>query len=457
MEQRPHFSYMVYELRRFRWVLLFPAVRLFAEWMSGAVPRLYPAELLAVFGLLLYAVGRWWVCRYHLSASRDGRFHGLGVRQGIALRRALHIDAEDAASVEIERTPLLWLFGGRRVRVNTAGLRRRADVQLYLSVTRVKHLFPSFRCRERYRAARWPVLIMSLTGSNAAVGLLTVAPLFSRLGRLLGERVTPDVVGLVERYVWLGLPPVLRVIANTLVIGWGTAALLSFLRYVGFSAKREEHCLRLVSGLFTRREVLIDCRKITLLELRQTLTMRLFSLHTAVIAAAGYGRDVGTRPVLVPAARSRELYGWLNRLLPEYSLGQTMLSPAKGAWRRYTAAPLGFLAAGLALWCGGSWWRTVALVWIGFSVWWLVVRWFGLKQAGFSYSETMVTVCYPQGLALYRVYLPRSAVDAVTVTQSPFQRRRGVCSVRVRCYGEKKRVHRLWGLPHQAVKDALKL
>ena len=455
MEQRPHFSYMVYELRRFRWILLFIGVRLLAESLGGNAPRLYPIELFGLLVILLYVGCRWWVCRYRVFSSHNGRFHGLGVWQGLVLRRSLHIDAEAAASVEIEKTPLLWLLGGRCVRVNTAGLRRRADAQLYLSMARVKRLFPSYYCKARYRAARWPVLIMSLTGSNAAVGLLTVAPFLGRLGRLLGERVTPDVVGLVERYVRLGLPPVLRITANTLVLGWSVAALHNFLRYVGFSAKREDNCLRLKSGLFTQREVLIDCRKITLLELRQTLTMRLFSLHTAVIAAAGYGRDLGARPVLIPAARLAELHGCLKRLLPEYSLDKATILPVKGAWRRYTAAPLALLAVGAVMSCFGSWWRAASFVWIGFSVWWLWVRWFGVKQAGFSYGKEGVVLSYPQGLALYRVYLPYNAVDTVTVTQSPFQRRRRVCSVRVRCYGEKKRVHRLWGLPYGEVKELL--
>ena len=57
---------------------------------------------------------------------------------GVVLRRVLRISAEDAASVEMERTPLLWLLGGRRIRVNTAGLRRKSDAVLYLSAAQAK-------------------------------------------------------------------------------------------------------------------------------------------------------------------------------------------------------------------------------------------------------------------------------------------------------------------------------
>ena len=73
--------------------------------------------------LLLYSVLKWRRCRYHLREYAGGSLHSLTLSQGVVLRRVLRISAEDAASVEMERTPLLWLLGGRRIRVNTAGLR----------------------------------------------------------------------------------------------------------------------------------------------------------------------------------------------------------------------------------------------------------------------------------------------------------------------------------------------
>lgn len=451
MEQRPHFTYALYDLSRFRFLLLIPIARILVGILRGQIPAFYRYEWVVGGILLGYVFLKWRCCRYHLAASDNGRFHTVGVRQGVVWRRALHIAAEEAASVEIERTPLLWLLGGRRIRVNTAGLRRRADVQLYLSAAETRKLFVSHNGKRGYRAARWPIVVMALTGSNAAVGLLTVAPLINRVGQLLGQEITPDVVGLVERLVSLGLPPILRVIANALVIGWAVSALRIFLRYQGFRSRREHGYLHLTSGLLTRRDVLIDNDKITALELRQTLTMRVFSLYTAVITAAGYGRDIGTRPVLIPAARPRELSAGLDRLLAEFPVCGSVLHPMKRAWWRYTMAPISGLAVGGILWWRGAWWRMAALVWTIFAVWWLLVRVFGFFQAGFGYSPRGTSLCYPRGLALYRVYLPTEIVDCITVTQSIFQRRSGYCTVRVRCFGEKKRVHRVVGLPYEVV------
>lgn len=65
--------------------------------------------------------------------------------------------AEDAASVEVERSPLMWLFGGRRVRVNTAGLRRRADATLYLPARTARGCWARTAGGRRKRLSTLPV------------------------------------------------------------------------------------------------------------------------------------------------------------------------------------------------------------------------------------------------------------------------------------------------------------
>lgn len=450
MEQRPHFSYVLYDLKRFRLLILVPLTRLLVQLLQHRPLQIRRYEIAVLAMLVGYSLLKWWTCRYRLTASADDRVHTIGVRQGLLLRRALHISAEDAASIEIERTPLLALLGGRRIRVNTAGLRRRSDALLYLSAARTRDVFASQNGTRDYRASRLPVLVLSLTGSNAAVGALTAAPFLNRFGRFLGEN-TAGVVGQAAELLRSGLPSALRMLANVLVIGWGVSAAGSFLRYVGFRARRECDRLHLVSGLFTRRDVLIGTHKITALELRQTLSMRLFSLYTAVITAAGYGRELSARPVLIPAARQRGIAEGLDCLLPHYPVCGSLLRPLGRSWWRYTVAPLCALSVGLLLGAVGGWCRTVAPVVIVWSVWWLTVRSWGWRRAGFGYGEEAVSLCYPRGLAVYRVHFPREVVDAVSVTQSVFQRRRGTCTVRVRCFGEKKRTHRVWGLPYDAV------
>ncbi len=448
MEQRPYGVYIVYDMR---WWPLLLWLFLYAT-MPSTDPRAVMRTLLLCAVLLGYSVAKWKSSRYRVGRTQNG-FYSIGVRQGVLMRHSLHIRAEDAASVEIERTLLLALCSGRRVRVNTAGLRRRSDAVLYLSAKQVRRLFLlKDRSAQRFRARLWPVIVTAVSGSNAAVGLLTATPALRQLSTLLSEWFSVDAVGILQRFPIAQLPSALRLVANLLLIGWCVAVLNTFLRYIGFYATVQNNQLHLVSGLFTRRDVLIDRDKITALELRQTLLMRLQGLYTAVITAAGYGRDLGARPVLIPAADPKTLCEGLERLLPGYPLKEGRIKAARRAWWRYVALPLMLMAAGVLAWMAGGFWQVPAFVCTVLGIWWLAVRFFGFCSAGFGADETAVTAWYPRGLAFYRVYLPRDTVDHISVMQSVWQRRNGTCTVTVRSFGDKKRRHRVWGLPYEAVR-----
>ncbi len=446
MECRPYGAYAVYDSRRWWLLWMIPLLRLIlpAPYTVVALVRdLFPAVLLTG-----YSVAKWRCCRYRLTESANGTFHRVGVREGIVFRRTLHLCADDAASVEVERTPLLWLLRARRIRVSTAGLRRRTDAVLYLTASRTRRLFSLNADRKaRQRLPVWPVAVLSLTGSNAAVGLLTVVPLLRQLSLVLGDHLSQITAA---GPVWTGLPPLLSTAANAVLLGWLVSVARTFWRYVGFSAKREDEHLHLISGLFTRRDVLIDCAKITAVERRQTLGMGLLGLSGAVITAAGYGRDRGTRPVLIPAASTPQFHHTLSRLLPDYPACPLTIRPR--SLFRYVAAPLLFLCA-MASAAVGRLWPPLTLAGLFFGGWWLLVRLWGYDRGGWGITDTAVSLCYPRGLALYRVQLPRCVTDCITVTQTPFQRWRGTCTVQVRCFGEKRRRHRVWGLPFENVEN----
>lgn len=451
MECRPYGAYAVYDARRWWLLWLLPLARFLlpVPYSHAALVR----DLLPALLLTAYSFCKWRCCRYRLAESPDGRFHSVGVREGLFVRRTLHLCADDAASVEVERSPLLWLLRARRIRISTAGLRRRTDAVLYLTASRTRRLFSlNTKAYTRHRAALWPVTVLALTGSNAAVGLLTVAPLLRQMSLVLGETFSQNVAAVGDT-LWAGLPPLLRTAANLVLLGWLVAALRTFFRYVGFYAQREGNQLHLVSGLFTRRDVLIDCAKITAVERRQTLTMQLLGVSSAVITAAGYGRDTGTRPVLIPAARPRALQNTLSRLLPEYPHCAALVPALSRA--RYVWAPLTFLGATAVL--ADRLWPPLIAAMAAVGAWWLLIRLLGQDRAGFGITDTAVTVCYPRGLALYRVQLPRCVTDCISVTQSPVQRWTGTCTVQVRCFGEKRRRHRVWGLPYAAVRELLKI
>lgn len=450
MNRRPCGAYAVCLASRWWLLWLLPLMR----WLlSSASPSLVLRDTLLAAALTVYGVLQWRCCRYRLRESDDGRFHSVAVQRGIVLRRSLHVCAEDAASVEVERTPLLWLLRARRIRISTAGLRRRTDAVLYLAASHTRRLFflPSRGTSPR-NIRLWPVVLLSLSGSNALVGVLTLVPLLRAASRLLGKSTSEHLLAAGDS-LWVGVPPLLSYLANLLLLGWGVAVVSAFFRYMGFRVKREEGHLHITSGFLTRRDVLIDGDRITALEQRQTLLMRLWGFSSAIITAAGYGRDARSRPVLIPAADAAQLKKAVSALLPDYPTACVSVHPRSRL--RYAAAPLAFLTVGSVGALLGEMGVPITAAWMVAGVWWLLIRLLGFESAGFGMNEDGIIVCYPRGLALYRVQLPREVADRITVTQTLFQRVRGTCTVQVYCFGEKRRRHRVFGLPSQAVQRLL--
>lgn len=441
---RPHPISLFYDGKKWLLLLLIPVFRALLTRQnleSLILASLRDVALAAAF--LTYSFLKWRQSRYSLHG-------GLTFRRGLIWQRTLRVMAGDAASVEVERTPLMWLTKGRRVRINTAGLRRRADATVYLPeyVTETHDRNAALPLR-RYASHMLPVVVMSASSSNAALGLLTLAPAIRQAGQIIGRELSSEVYGLVNRLLSLGLPPLLNAVANVLVLGWGFAFLRTFSRTAGFYAEREGPQLHLISGLLTRRDTYIDCSRITTLELRQTLFMRVFRLYTVFITAAGYGREKGSRPIIVPAARPRELCAALDTLLPEYPTCSGDLRPVKRALWTYAWPPLVLtLGSALPLSFGGVW-TMLATIWFIAGAWWLCIRLSGFQHAGFGACREAVTIRYARGLALYEIHIPREVTDCVRITRGLGQRRSGTCTVELRTFGEKRRRHRVVGLPYE--------
>ncbi|MDD2362792.1 MAG: PH domain-containing protein [Oscillospiraceae bacterium] len=441
--ERPHPLYLYYDIKKWLLFLLLPVFRsIFSRQDTVSVILSSLRDVTIAACLIAYSVAKWRRARYALKG-------GLTFEHGLIFRRFLRVTAQDAASVEIERSPLMWLTGGRRVRINTAGLRRRADATLYLpSKAALDMTVEGVACRGRRVSSRiFPTLILSASSSNAALGFLTVAPALRQTGQILGREVTGEVYGLFNRLISLGLPPLLDAAAHVLVLGWCFAFVHTFARTAGFTTERRGQQLYLLSGLITVRKNYIDCSRITTMELRQTLFMRLFGLHTVTITAAGYGREKGARPVIIPAARPRELCSALDTLMPEYPTCPATLHPTRRALIGYTLPPLILTMGSLIPLYAGGVWHMIAAVWFLAGIWWLSVRLSGYSRAGFGVSDNAVTMRYSRGLALYEIHVPRKLADCVLIIQTPWQRRSKTCTVELRCFGEKRRRHRVRALP----------
>ena len=105
-------------------------------------------------------------------------------------------------------------------------------------------------------------------------------------------------------------------------------------------------------------------------------------------------------------------------------------------------------------------WRELAtylsLVGLLPCLWLGAVRLAACRRAGIGYGEGQYWLCYPRLLSLHRVTVPKEKVAMVHIRQSLWQRRRGVCDLRIYSNHEFRRPHKVRHLPYKDVQHLLK-
>jgi putative membrane protein len=296
---------------------------------------------------------------------------------------------------------------------------------------------------------------------GATMGLLWQFDLFDSVGNFVfgdgtfGRSVARDVFGAVIGGTRLPLGEILLVVAvvvavlvivQLLSIGW------AIIRLHDFHLVRVGEDLRTKYGLLTRVTSTIPLRRIQTLTIRQGPLERLVNRVSVRVETAGGGRGEGDkrreREWLAPIIRRDELPVLVRQIQPELELDAVDWQPAHPRAFRRAAKRAVFLACFVSAlsitpldrWAGAGPWAlavlAVALPWTLFSAHRYV------RHLGWAASDDLVL--FRTGWLWRNLTVARSAkIQAVTLVESPFDRRAGMGRVRVDTAGASERSHRV--------------
>jgi putative membrane protein len=246
----------------------------------------------------------------------------------------------------------------------------------------------------------------------------------------------------------VGLLIVLRILS----VIWAIVRLYGFrLTLVGPDVRTEY-------GLLTRVSATVPLHRIQTLTVRRGLIHRWFHRASVKVETAGgdaTGQSAHGRESLAPIINEPELPALLGIVLPDLSLGAPVWhGPAPGAFHRELVARLvlvliGALLSAFVL----GWWAVAVLAF--FSVWaWISAR---IYTAHLGWAVVDGAVLFRTGWIWRHLTVARfSKVQAVAVTQSPFDRRHRMASVRVDTAGAADAAHRV-DIPYLPVETAAEL
>lgn len=403
---------------------------------------------------LVSSVLRYWFFRYSIVGD------SILIRDGILNRKQLDLGFDRIQAVNTRQSPLYRMLGLTTVTFDSAG---SSAEEGYLPAVS-NEIAADLRTRIRQTPTRsntsdpdaptegatettaimclsaGDIVLAGLSGGRVFLLLALLGPLGELAEREIGERIEETAV--VEAFssirpdAGLGVLLALALITLLLVVLLLASVIGAFLRYHGFALTADGCVLRSNGGLFTRHEHSVNRIKVQSVAVSQNAILRLFGRLRLRVRQAGGGREAGSRDFLVPIARSEQVQAvgqeifreeYDSSLLDAHSAG---FQPVSRQYVRSRTLLFGILpgaGATALLWPAAGPVALFALVWI--PVCGLAVRQVH-RRLGFSVAAE--GLAFRSGFIGSRVvvWLHRK-VQRVSITQSPFQRRMKLATLKL--------------------------
>lgn len=428
----------------------------FPLWLRGAW---FDGAVIAM--LLVLSAVAWGKRTYAMTP------HRLRLCRGLVWRRTTYVPLARVTTLTVERPLWLRWLGAARVSADTdAGNHRLADVRLTVWRRQATVFLPDSEGGVYLAVPARRIWLLCLLASDSIGGVLLLAAALRQSSVLLGENIRNQVVNNLEsaaEAVAL-VPRTAALLILIIALGWVVSSVRHLLRHLPFALCRREDTLTVYMGFLTRRIHCCAVGAINYVDIRQTLASHLLKVYTVYLSCTGYGKDKNTLAVVIPPCRRRQMAKEWGVLFPHLRPCRLTLRPAKGARLRYLRLPLILL---LLIPVGGYIagrlfppWRELAtylsLLALLPCLWLGAVRMAACRRAGAGWDDGQVWLCYARRLSIHRVTIPRDKVAAVHVRQSLWQRRRGVCDLRVYSNHEFRRPHKVRHLQYNEVQEMLK-
>lgn len=434
--------------------------------VGGFNPWILTATLLAVLGLLVRGFVTWKTFRYEIGEERLEIRSGLirRSRRTIPLERVrgvdvtsslLHrllgvavvrieaasgagetedgkLDAVDAAEAERLRTVLLHrkaVLSGRSEEATTVGEDGVASLTTASAGTDASGAVTASdeAAVTYFRMPRSWYLFGALSVGHLVTPFVLLATLFGMVQQSAGQVATDFLVDWVTSTDRGFLVVFAAVSTGVLVLLMPVFAVVSYaLTHWGFTLRGRDGSLVAERGLFTRRSVTLERRRIRGYELRDNpleRTRRAVRLR-AIVTGLG---DTANRAVLLPLGPRSKVEAVVDRALDLFR-GRLTRHPRAALYRRFTRAVLPFVVvAAVALYLDLIWLTVAAgaLALLGVPL--AVDRY---RSLGHGYDGERVSV-RSGSLQRGQATVERSAVIGWTWTQTLFQRRSGLADLQV--------------------------
>lgn len=393
--------------------------------------------------LLIAGVANWWRFLFKVD---DELIH---IKSGVFVRKNLYLTKDRIQVIDITAGIIQRIFGLVRLDIQTAGASSRAAVIEAITRDKAEEINRLLRQKQSVsqdqefegkifeveeevkRTISLPnkeLLIAASTSGSFGIALSVIGTVFSQVEPLISESQFYD-------YLYSILPSqtdalfYIALIGGFIVFAWLLSFFGTLFNYGNFKLEIKEKEVVISRGIFEKKRSTVPFNRIQAIHISEGIIRQPLgyaSLHLE--SAAGYGDDKGTGSILFfPLIKRERILSLLDEVLPDYQKELNALKLPSRSLRRYifrstffttviTATAWAWLDLNLAIWIL----PLLAILW----------GWLKYKDSALGWGDDIL-VLRSRNLSKSTAYIKKRRVQDVSISQSPFQRYRDLCSVQI--------------------------
>ena len=436
------------------WLLIFPllrgirAIKLDADrlyaWLKGSWFDIAVIGIIIVFGYV-----RWYYSMIEITDT------GIIRHDGVFVRLKTTMPYCNISSVTFERRFYLVPLGAFRVSCDTSsGLFRAADMKLMMNQKfcdeLMKHI-PDVKKKDTANdipsAGRISILLFSAFFSSGFSGMIYIAAFFFKGGDIAHDIINMSLNTLTEETEKLADSFIIHIPSAAIVVGvffigaWVLSFFVNFFRYSGFEADADEKCLKVMCGIFNRKEFRIRTAHINYTDLRQNMIMKITGSVAVNISCAGYGAEKNHMPLLMPVTFEKNIGKNFEKVGVSGGVKTEYCPPIRGLWQYIWEPTLIFLfMLPVSGYISAIFPRLSELIFFFTimieiaAVWFIIVKIMAFLTSGITIFDDKIMVRCCKWTGFHTVIAERSKIVKIRLQQSLPQKINKRCTVTL-CFG----------------------
>lgn len=393
--------------------------------------------------LLVVGFANWWRFTYKVE---DGLIH---IKSGIFVRKNLYLTKDRIQVIDITAGIVQRIFGLVQLDIQTAGASSRAASIEAITRDRAEAINRLLRRKregseeEGFEGEEFDIeddikktislpnkelLIAASTSGSFGIALSVIGTVFSQIEPLISESQMYETLYSIlpshtDAMFYIAL------IAGFIVFAWLLSFFGTLFSYGNFSLEIKEKEIVISRGIFEKKRSTVPFNRIQAIHISEGIIRQPLgyaSIHLE--SAAGYGDDRGTGSILFfPLIKRERVLSLLDEILPDYQKELNALTPPSRSLRRYIFRSTFLVTAVTA---GVWWWFDLnVLIWI-FPFLAIIWGWLKYNDTALGWGDDILAL-RSRNLSKTTAYIKKKRVQDVSISQSPFQRYRNLCSVEV--------------------------